>query len=247
MSIVHVNDLSYCYPNERSALKSVSFSMEAGEKVALIGPNGAGKSTLLLHLNGLLTGDGEIQIDGITLGRKTLREVRRRVGLVFQDPDDQLFMPTVLDDVAFGLLNQGLGWEEAARRALHTLEEVGMAEAAEYAPQHLSLGQKKRVALAGVLAMQPPVLVLDEPTAGLDPRARRQLIRLLERLPQTLLAATHDLEMALELCPRALIMDEGTIVAQGDTKILFEDTAQLERHGLEQPCSLRTEHRGTPL
>jgi cobalt transport protein ATP-binding subunit len=243
MSVVRVSNLSYRYPNGRTALKSVSFSIEAGEKVALIGPNGAGKSTLLLHLNGLLSGVGEIQIDGIPLERKTLRDIRRRVGLVFQDPDDQLFMPTVLDDAAFGLLNQGMGWEEAAQRALHALEEVGMAEAAEYAPQHLSLGQKRRVALAGVLAMQPPVLALDEPTAGLDPRSRRQLIRLLERLPQTLLAATHDLEMALELCPRTLLVDDGTIVAQGETKTLFEDVSLMERHGLEQPFRLRAERR----
>ncbi len=243
MSVVRVSNLSYRYPNGRTALKSVSFSIEAGEKVALIGPNGAGKSTLLLHLNGLLSGVGEIQIDGIPLERKTLRDIRRRVGLVFQDPDDQLFMPTVLDDAAFGLLNQGMGWKEAAQRALHALEEVGMAEAAEYAPQHLSLGQKRRVALAGVLAMQPPVLALDEPTAGLDPRSRRQLIRLLERLPQTLLAATHDLEMALELCPRTLLVDDGTIVAQGETKTLFEDVSLMERHGLEQPFRLRAERR----
>lgn len=243
MSVIQVRDLSYRYPSGRSALKSVSFSIEAGEKVALIGPNGAGKSTLLLHLNGLLSGSGEIQIDGITLEKRTLREIRRRVGLVFQDPDDQLFMPTVLDDVAFGLLNQGMGWEEASRRALLALEQVGMAEAAEYAPQHLSLGQKKRVALAGVLAMDPPLLALDEPTAGLDPRTRRHLIRLLDRLPQTMLAATHDLEMALELCPRTLLLDDGTIVAQGETKTLFEDVSLIEHHGLEQPFRLRAERR----
>ena len=230
-----LRDLSYSYPGGQPALRRVSLTVLQGERVALVGPNGAGKSTLLLHLNGILQGQGMVQVAGLTLEAGTKRAIRRLVGLVFQDPDDQLFSLRVLDDVAFGPLQHGLADNEAAARAREALEQVGMAGQAERPPQQLSLGERKRVAIATVLALRPAILALDEPTAGLDPRARRRLVVLLQEMPQTMLVATHDMRLVAELCPRMVIMDDGAIVADGPTGSLLADTDLLEAHGLESP------------
>ncbi len=234
---IEINHLSFSYADGHPALRDVSLHIAPCEKVALVGPNGAGKSTLILHLNGILTGKGQVQVCSLEVNEKNASRVRAMVGLVFQAPDDQLFSPTVFDDVAFGPLYQGLPKAEVARRVADALEAVGMSDYAKRVSHHLSLGEKKRIAIATVLSMQPEVLVLDEPTAGLDPRARRSLIRLLHELPITMLVSTHDLMMVHEIFPRTIIMDEGRIVADGDTSILMEDRALLEAHGLEKPFS----------
>jgi energy-coupling factor transporter ATP-binding protein EcfA2 len=254
---VLVRDLSYEYPDGRRALRGVDLSILPGECVALIGPNGAGKSTLLWHLNGLLPGKGAavhahgaspstgrtrapaVWIDGLEVNDRNGPEVRRRVGLLFQDPDDQLFSSTVLEDVAFGPRNLGRSKADARRIALECLARVDLADAAERMPHHLSFGERKRVCLAGVLACEPTVLVLDEPTANLDPRGRRRFMALIRDLPATKLIATHDLEMALELCNRAVLLDAGRVVANGLARNVLGDPALLEAHGLEMPLSLK--------
>ncbi len=228
--------LRYAYPDGREALRGLSLTVGCGEKVALVGPNGAGKSTLLLHLNGLLRGEGEVKVLGMPVIGEEIPHLRAEVGLVFQNPDDQLFSPTVFDDVAFGPLHMGLPAEEVRRRAAWALDQVGMADAAPRMPHHLSLGERKRVAIATVLAMQPRLLLLDEPTAGLDPRARRDLITLLQGLPQTMLVATHDMRLVAQLCNRVVVMDEGEIVADGPADSLLYDAALMEAHGLEVAC-----------
>jgi cobalt/nickel transport system ATP-binding protein len=256
---VRVRDLEYQYPDGRLALRGVDLTIMPGESVALVGPNGAGKSTLLCHLNGLLPGREWSQpvhghgatrpgrngpapcvwIDGLEVNARNAPEVRRRVGLVFQDPDDQLFSTTVLEDVAFGPLNLGRSRAEARRIALECLERVDLADAAGRVPHHLSFGERKRACLAGVLACAPSVLVLDEPTANLDPRARRRLLALIRSLPSTKLIATHDLEMVLELCGRTVLLDAGRVVANGLTRNVLGDPNLLEAHGLEMPLSLK--------
>jgi len=229
---IEITDLHFTYPDGVKALRGVNLTVGVGEKVALLGPNGAGKSTLLLHLNGILRGKGEIRIMGQPLRDDNLRQIRAQVGLVFEHPDDQLFSPTVLDDVAYGPLYMGLPREEVLRRARRALELVGMAGFEERTPHRLSLGQKKRVAIATVLSMEPPILALDEPTASLAPAARRELIRLLRELPQTMIVSTHDIPMVRELFPRTIIIDEGRIVADGDTQAILADAALLDAHGL---------------
>jgi cobalt transport protein ATP-binding subunit len=231
---IEVEGLNYSYPDGHLALREVSLHIEPCEKVALVGPNGAGKSTLILHLNGILVGKGRVQVGGIEVTPKTLAQVRARVGLVFQQPDDQLFSPTVYDDVAFGPLYQGLDEAEVRARVEEALRMVNMMDYAKRVSHHLSVGEKKRIAIATVLSMKPEVLVLDEPTAGLDPRARRALIRLLDELDITMLASTHDLHMVRELFPRMVVMDEGRVVADGPTAVLLQDAALLEAHGLEK-------------
>lgn len=234
------DDVHYRYPNGYEALCGVSFRITHGEKVALVGANGAGKSTLLLHTNGLLMpSQGEVVMGGITLTRRTLPLVRQSVGLVFQDSDNQLFMPTVEEDVAFGPANMRLEPEEIRHRVTEALDAVGALDLREASPFRLSGGQKKRVAIATVLAMEPSVLVMDEPTSNLDPRARRQIIDLIRRFSHTTLVATHDMEMVLDLCDRTIVMKEGRIVADGSTRHVFGDLALLEECGLEQPCELR--------
>ena len=234
------DDVHYRYPNGYEALCGVSFCITHGEKVALVGANGAGKSTLLLHTNGLLIpSQGEVVMGGIKLTRRTLPLVRQSVGLVFQDSDNQLFMPTVEEDVAFGPSNMRLEPEEIRRRVTEALDAVGALHLRGASPFRLSGGQKKRVAIATVLAMEPSVLVMDEPTSNLDPRARRQIIDLIRRFSHTTLIATHDMEMVLDLCDRTIVMKEGRIVADGSTRHVFGDLALLEECGLEQPCELR--------
>jgi cobalt transport protein ATP-binding subunit len=240
---IEVNDLKFSYPDGHSALHGISLTVGAGERVALVGTNGAGKSTLMLHLNGILQGQGQVQVCGYSLDntRATagagghLGQVRAAVGLVFQDPDDQLFSPTVYEDVAFGPLHMGLPESEVRQRADAALAAVGMGEYGRRVSHHLSVGEKKRIAIATVLSMDTRLLVLDEPTAGLDPRARRGIINLLRGLPQTILASTHDLLFVRELFPRMVIMDKGRIVADGATAALLADEALLEAHGLEMP------------
>ena len=234
------DDVHYRYPNGYEALCGVSFRITHGEKVALVGANGAGKSTLLLHTNGLLMpSQGGVVLGGIALTRRTLPLVRQSVGLVFQDSDNQLFMPTVEEDVAFGPSNMRLEPEEIRRRVTEALDAVGALDLRGEPPFRLSGGQKKRVAIATVLAMEPSVLVMDEPTSNLDPRARRQIIDLIRRFSHTTLIATHDMEMVLDLCDRTIVMKEGRIVADGSTRHVFGDLALLEECGLEQPCELR--------
>lgn len=256
---VQVRELVYRYPDGRLALRGVDLTIVPGETIALVGPNGAGKSTLLLHLNGILPGKERGQplhahgpsqvarngsapavwIDGLEVNAKNAPEVRRRVGLVFQDPDDQLFSTSVLEDVAFGPLNLGMSRAEAKRVALECLARVHLEDAADRAPHHLSFGERKRVCLAGVLACNPSVLVLDEPTANLDPRGRRRFIELIRGLTATKLIATHDLEMVLELCNRTVLLDSGRVVANGLTRNVLGDPNLLEAHGLEMPLSLK--------
>ena len=234
------DDVHYRYPNGYEALCGVSFRITHGEKVALVGANGAGKSTLLLHTNGLLMpSQGGVVLGGIALTRRTLPLVRQSVGLVFQDSDNQLFMPTVEEDVAFGPSNMRLEPEEIRRRVTEALDAVGALDLRGESPFRLSGGQKRRVAIATVLSMEPSVLVMDEPTSNLDPRARRQIIDLIRRFSHTTLIATHDMEMVLDLCDRTIVMKEGRIVADGSTRHVFGDLALLEECGLEQPCELR--------
>ena len=234
------DDVHYRYPNGYEALCGVSFCITHGEKVALVGANGAGKSTLLLHTNGLLIpSQGEVVMGGIKLTRRTLPLVRQSVGLVFQDSDNQLFMPTVEEDVAFGPSNMRLEPEEIRRRVTEALDAVGALDLRGESPFRLSGGQKKRVAIATVLAMEPSVLVMDEPTSNLDPRARRQIIDLIRRFGHTTLIATHDMEMVLDLCDRTIVMKQGLIVSDCITRHVFGDLALLEECGLEQPCELR--------
>ncbi len=242
--MLFVQDLRYSYPDGQPALRGVSLQVAAGEKVALVGPNGAGKSTLMLHLNGILSGAGVVEAAGLPVNKENLPVIRGRVGMVFQNPDDQLFSPTVFEDVAYGPLHMGLPEVEVRRRVAAALDQVGMSEVAGRMSHHLSIGQKKRVAIATVLAMSPDILVLDEPTAGLDPRGRRQLINLLRDLPVTMLVSTHDMLLVQELFPRMIIMDEGLIVAQGDTACLLNDDALLTAHGLERPACIEQDAPG---
>lgn len=234
-NVLHVQDLHYSYHDGHTALRGVSFEMFAGEKVALVGPNGAGKSTLMLHLNGILTGQGDVTVGDKRIMRDNLPAIRSMVGLVFQNPDDQLFSPTVFEDVAFGPLHMGLSKDEVVARVESALNDVRMSNYRDRLSHHLSVGEKKRIAIATVLSMNPQILVLDEPSAGLDPRARRTLINLLRELPITMLVSTHDMKLVEELFPRTIVMDEGMIVADGKTKDILADAKLLEAHGLEKP------------
>ena len=236
---IAVDSLEFSYPDGRPALRGVELHIQPGEKVAILGPNGAGKSTLLLHLNGLLHGrNGAVSILGREVhegDKRGLQEIRALVGVVFQDPDDQLFSPSVRDDVAFGPIYMGLPADEVDARVSEALSQVGMDGYEDRMPFHLSGGEKKRAAIASVLSMRPAILALDEPSAGLDPRARRGLIRLLDRLEQTILVTTHDMHMVKDIFPRAVIMDGGKVVADAPTQEILADEVLLEKHGLELP------------
>jgi cobalt transport protein ATP-binding subunit len=233
---VEVRGLRFSYPGGFPALRGVDLILDPGEKAALVGPNGAGKSTLLLHLNGMLRGgEGEVRIAGLTVRQENLGRVRALVGLVFQNPDDQLFSPTVFEDVAFGPLYMGLEEPEVRRRVEAALGAVHMDGYGSRMPHRLSLGERKRVSIATVLAMEPAVLALDEPSSGLDPRSRRALIRLLHELPQAMLVATHDMHLVRDLLPRTVILDGGLMVADGPTEEILQDVRLLEEHGLEAP------------
>lgn len=233
--ILLLKALSFSYPDGHEALREVSLRINRGEKVALVGPNGAGKSTLILHLIGIFAGNGSVWVSGFEVAKPNLAHIRSKVGLVFQNPDDQLFSPTVFEDVAFGPLHMGLPEGEIHRRVKQALEQVGMSGYGDRLSHHLSAGEKKRIAIATVLSMEPEILVLDEPSAGLDPRARRSLMELLGDLPITMLVSTHDMLMVRDLFPRMVIMDEGRIVADGPTERLMRDVPLLTAHGLERP------------
>jgi cobalt/nickel transport system ATP-binding protein len=232
---IEIEGLSFAYPDGHEALEEVSLVIQPCEKVALVGPNGAGKSTLILHLNGILSGSGSVRVCGMEVEKENLGRVRAMVGMVFQSPDDQLFSPRVYDDVAYGPLYQGLPLAIVQERVEESLAAVAMSDYAQRVSHHLSMGEKKRIAIATVLSMKPEVLVLDEPTAGLDPRARRSLINLLDELPLTMLVSTHDMLLVKDLFPRMVILDQGRVVADGSTNELMEDTQLLEAHGLELP------------
>lgn len=239
--LLELDGVGYRYPDGTEALRDVSLTLQAGRSLALLGPNGAGKSTLLLHLNGILRATaGTVRIDGREVDDASVRDIRRDVGLVFQDPDDQLFMTTLYEDVAFGPLNLGLSADEADRRVHTALHDVGLADAASRPGHHLSFGQRKRAALATVLVMEPRVLVLDEPTANLDPRSRHQMVELLRSLGTPALVATHDMDVAWELCVDAAVLDGGTIVARGSREEILTDGPLLARHGLELPWAVRS-------
>jgi cobalt/nickel transport system ATP-binding protein len=231
-----VEGVAYAYPDSHQALYGVSLRIERGERVALLGPNGAGKTTLVLHLNGVLGGGaGSISVAGLTVAKPNLKEIRRRVGIVFQDPDDQLFMPTVHDDVAFGPANMGVRGAELEARVATALEAVGMTGYADRRPHHLSFGQRRRVAVATVLAMEPEILVLDEPSSNLDPASRRELADILSGLDVTLLMVTHDLPYALQLCERSVVLNDGVVVADGGTADLLADARLMAENRLELP------------
>lgn len=230
--IIRVDNLSFSYPDGQSALTDVNLTIYRGETVALIGPNGAGKSTLLLHLNGILHSNGVVKVFGRAVDDKSLRWVRSKVGLVFQNPDDQLFSPTVFDDVAFGPINMGYSEAEVRQLVTRALEWVGMIGYEQRSPHHLSLGEKKRIAIATVLAMNPEVLVIDEPTGNLDPGSKWSLIELLKGLEITKIIASHDLEMVQALCPRAIILDRGEVIVDGATSHILADKRLLSAHGL---------------
>ena len=236
---IAASGLTFRYADGTVALSDVELHVHPGERVALLGPNGAGKTTLILHMNGIhLPQHGAVHVSGLRVEPDSLQEVRRRVGIVFQDPDDQLFMPTVLQDVAFGPQNMGIDGDELDHGVRHAMQAVGVADLAGRAPNHLSFGQKRRVAIAGVLAMQPEILILDEPTSNLDPASRRELSDILRGLDITQLIATHDLLYALELCPRAIVLDEGRVVADGATPDLLTDEPLMKAHRLELPAGV---------
>jgi cobalt/nickel transport system ATP-binding protein len=234
--VLDVRGLAFAYPDGNQALYGVDLHVHRGERVALLGPNGAGKTTFVLHLNGILTaGAGCVAVSGLPVEKANLQEIRRRVGIVFQDPDDQLFMPTVREDVAFGPANLGLRGDALDAVVLRALEQVGMADFVDRPPHHLSFGQRRRVAVATVLAMEPEILVMDEPSSNLDPASRRELAEIVRALDVTVLMVTHDLPYALELCERSVVLDDGVIVADGATRDVLADAALMAAHRLELP------------
>ena len=234
--VLDVQDVAFAYPDGHQALFGVDLHVHRGERVAVLGPNGAGKTTLVLHLNGiLLPGRGSVTISELPVVKDNLAEIRRRVGIVFQDPDDQLFMGSVRDDVAFGPRNLGIRGAELDRRVMSALEMVGMADFVDRPPHHLSFGQRRRVAVATVLVMEPEIIVLDEPSSNLDPASRRELADVLTGLDVTLMMVTHDLPYALQLCPRAVVLSDGIVAAQGRTLDILTDDALMKSHRLELP------------
>ncbi|MBA7503316.1 Cobalt import ATP-binding protein CbiO [subsurface metagenome] len=230
--VIEIKNLSFFYPDGHQGLQNINLAVYPGENVAVIGPNGAGKSTLLLHLNGILRGNSMVKIFGLPVEERNLKEIRRKVGLVFQDPEDQLFSLTVFDDVAFGPLNMGYSELEIKQRVKQALKWVGMTGYEQRSPHHLSIGEKKRIAIATVLSLSPELLILDEPTSNLDPKSKWALIELLRQLPMTKIVAAHDLELVKALCQRAVVLDEGEIVTDGSTERILNDISLLRAHGL---------------
>ena len=238
--IIKINNLTYSYPDGRRALTGINLSVCRGDSIAIIGPNGAGKSTLLLHLNGIIRGENGVKIFAKPITDKNLKEVRRRVGLVFQNPDDQLFSSTVFEDVAFGPMNLGYSEAEVRQAVAAALEKVGMSGFEQRSSHHLSLGEKKRIAIATILSMSPEVMVLDEPTSNLDPRGKWLLVELLLKLPVTRIIATHDLEVVAALCNRVVILDGGRIAADDTVERILNDADLLEAHGLSRPAGIKS-------
>lgn len=242
---LEIKQLAFAYPDGNQALFGVDLQIAKGERVALLGPNGAGKTTLVMHLNGIHPAQhGEVLIAGEKIdieNKVALKRIRSQVGIVFQDPDDQLFMPTVREDIGFGPYNLGLRGPELDQAINNALAQVGMLDFIDRAPHHLSFGQRRRIAVAGVLAMKPEILVLDEPSSNLDPASRRELAEILKSLEITLLMVTHDLPYALELCPRSLILSGGKIVEDRDTRELLKDEQTLERYRLELPVGFKVD------
>ena len=236
--IIKIRGLKYTYPDGTKALQGVDLSIFEGESIGLIGPNGAGKSTLLLHLNGILKGSGQVEIMRLEITDENLDFIRSKVGLVFQDPEDQLFMPTVFDDVAFGLVNMGKALEEVTTSVSEALEEVDMLDSMKRVSHHLSFGEKKRISLATVLSMKPEILVLDEPSSNLDPRSRRHLIEVLRSIKVAKIISGHDLELILDICNKVVVLDKGKIAAYGGAKEIISNRLLMESHGLEVPLSL---------
>lgn len=230
---IEIENFTYAYPDGTAALSDITLSVEHGQKLALIGPNGAGKSTLLLAMAGFAKGTGQVLIDGLELNRKNLKKIRTCLGCCLEDPDDQLFMPTLFDDVAFGPLNMGLAPEEVKGRVADALQTVGLAEMADKAPHHLSAGQKRAAAIATILAMRPKIITLDEPDGSLDPRHRNNLMQLLKSLPQTLIIATCNMNFAAALADRAVLIDHGRVIADGQAKVIMSDPELMTGHGLE--------------
>jgi len=233
--IIRIDNLSFCYPDAQQALTDISLTIYQGETVALIGPNGAGKSTLLLHLNGILRSNGVVKVLGRPVDDKNLKWLRSKVGLIFQNPDDQLFSSTVFDDVAFGPINMGYSEAEVWQCVAKALDWVGMTGYEQRSPHHLSVGEKKRISIATVLSMAPEILVIDEPTSNLDPGSKWSLISLLKRLPVTKIVASHDLELVQALCQRTIILDQGQVIADGTTDHILADKPLLAAHGLAPP------------
>jgi cobalt/nickel transport system ATP-binding protein len=241
--VIRVRNLQFSYPDGCRALKAIDFVLHKGDTVALIGPNGAGKSTFILHLNGVLRGEGMISVLGEELDRNNVHRIRSRVGVVFQDPNDQLFMSTVFDDIAFGPLNFGIPPKEVKSRVDKILAEMGLKKVSMKSPHHLSLGEMKNASLATVLVLEPEILILDEPTSNLDPGSRRKFIQLLNRLPISKIIATHDLDMVVECCSKVVLMNDGLIITQGDTKKILNNKKLLEQHNLEIPASILLEKK----
>ncbi len=238
--VLEFKEVRFRYPDGTEALKGVSFRITHGESVGIVGPNGAGKSTALLHMNGhLLPTSGEVSVGEVPVRKETRPEIRRKVGVVFQNPDDQLFMPTVFDDVAFGPLNLGLSPEKVRKRVHEALRQVNALALADKPPHHLSGGQKSAVAVAAVIAMQPDILVMDEPASHLDPKSRRALINLLKHFHHTKIIASHDLDLVLDTCGRCIIIKEGKVVADGKSEDVLSDRQLLEENNLELPLSLQ--------
>lgn len=239
--IIELEDVRYTYPDGTRALDGISFRIVHGESVGIVGANGAGKSTLLLQINGILMAtQGSIRVGEVTLTKRTAKEIRKRIGFVFQNPDDQIFMPTVFEDVAFGPLHLGWASEAVERAAIRALERVSCLHLKDRPPHRISEGQKRCVSIAAVISMDPDVLVMDEPSANLDPRARRQLIQLLKTFKHSKIVASHDLDMVMELCQRTIVLSEGRVAADGPTPALLSDEELLEKNGLEKPLSMQS-------
>jgi len=237
--IIRISSLSFAYPDGTSALDDISLEIFEDECVGLVGPNGAGKTTLLLHLNGILSGNGKIVVDGLEVCRRSLSEIRQKVGIVFQDPEDQLFSPTVFDDIAFGPGTMGLSKTEILSRVRRALREADLEGLEAKPPHHLSFGQKKKAALASILSMHPKIIALDEPTSNMDPRGRRKFLQLIKGLRATKILSTHDMESVGELCSRVIVLDSGKLVADGNVRTILSDKVLMESHGLEVPFSVR--------